>query len=236
MQHHDDDAYETEAEAELTDVMAGARITLDELAVELAGVELRLRRLARAAETPATPVELADTIDFLRSTATRLRETGEQTGLLARIVNGDAPLARTFTSGDPWGAAARGTDREDFGGPALVPSQRRLLHLARTAQLGGSTEKSAKTTTYADAMGDVGRGWESKAATVRRLRERNRAVAVEVLRLPCERCDAGPGKQCRTKNGWTSDKAHVQRQREAEATVDQRLGFLDINPVHVAEV
>ncbi|MFE9417079.1 hypothetical protein ACFYMX_15730 [Streptomyces griseofuscus] len=47
-------------------------------------------------EVPASPVELADVIDSLRSTASTVRETGDRMILLARIVDGDVPLATRF--------------------------------------------------------------------------------------------------------------------------------------------
>jgi hypothetical protein len=75
--------------------------------------------------------------------------------------------------------------------------------------------------------------WESKAAYDRRRRERNAAVAKEVLLIDCERCQAGPGEQCRTANGWVADQPHRARQKEAEARVDARLGYLGDNPVAV---
>ncbi|MEV3926434.1 MULTISPECIES: hypothetical protein [Actinomycetes] len=114
--------HETASEINTADLMAGKHITLDEMATELSAIELRLRQLARAAEVPATPVELADIIDSLRSTAVTVREKGQHMGQLARIVDGEVPLATTFPTGDPWGVAARTSDRQDFGGPAIVPT------------------------------------------------------------------------------------------------------------------
>ncbi|WP_432158186.1 zinc finger domain-containing protein [Streptomyces sp. bgisy153] len=223
--------HESAAETDTSAVMAGRYITLDELATELSAIELRLRQLARAAEVPAAPVELADVIDSLRSTASTVRETGDRMGLLARIVDGDVPLSTRFRdSDDPWGVAARGTDRPGFGGPAIVPTVWQLLKLAQDAKRPGG-----ETTTYPEAMDGIGIGWESKAASARRRRERDAAVAVEVLRLPCEKCEAGEGEQCKTKTGWVADKAHVGRQRQAEANVDERLGTLGDNPVAVPD-
>lgn len=225
--------HESAAEADTADLMAGKRITLDELAVELAAIELRLRQLARAAEVPDTPVELADVIDSLRSTASTVRETSQRMGLLARVVAGDAPLALTLPGGDPWGVAARGTDRKDYGGPAIIPTFWQLVRLAqdgKTASAGGR-----EITTYPEAMAGIGIGWESKAASARRRRERDAAVAVEVLRIHCEKCKAGDGEQCRTGKGWAAEKPHVGRQREAEATVDAALGYLGENPVAVPD-
>ncbi|GAA5083281.1 MULTISPECIES: hypothetical protein [Actinomycetes] len=223
--------HETAAETDTSAVMAGRNITLDELATELSAIELRLRQLARAAEVPASPVELADIIDSLRSTASTVRETSDRMGLLARIVDGDVPLAKVFRdSGDPWGVAARGADRPGYGGPAIVPTVWQLLKLAQDTKRPGG-----ETTTYPEAMDGIGIGWESKAAAVRRRRERDAAVAVEVLRLPCEKCEAGEGEQCKTKTGWAAEQPHIGRQRQAEANVDDRLGYLGDNPVAVPD-
>ncbi|MGW0033003.1 zinc finger domain-containing protein [Streptomyces sp. NPDC003314] len=224
--------YETDAETNTTDLMAGPRITLDELAVELSAIELRLRQLARAAEVPATPVELADTIESLRYQATSVRELGERAAFLARVVVGDVPLAKVFSgTSDPWGVAARTSDREDFGGPAIVPTQRQLLRLAEDA--ARAAQRGEETTTYPEAMEGLGIGWESKAASARRRRERNAAVEIEIREIPCESCKAGAGEECRTKNGRISEQPHVPRRREAEATVDARLGYLGDMPVDI---
>ncbi|MFF4276169.1 hypothetical protein [Streptomyces sp. NPDC001536] len=224
----DDLKYETDAEVNTTDLMSGKKITVDEMAVEVFAIELRLRQLARAAEVPDTPVELSDTIDNLRSWASSLRTTGDALSFLARVVAGDVPLSTTFlNAGDPWGAAARGTDRADYGGPAIVPTHWQLTRLAQDAK------RAPTTTTYPEAMAGVGLGWESKSASIRRRRERDAAVAREVLLIRCERCGSSDGEQCRTNNGRVSEKPHAGRQREAEATVDGRLGHLGENPVAV---
>ncbi|MFK0159183.1 hypothetical protein ACIQVK_44820 [Streptomyces sp. NPDC090493] len=228
------DAIETDAETDLSDVMAGRRITIDELAVGLGGADLWVRKLARAAEAPDTPVELSDTIKELRRIASQLAEHSERIGFLARVVEGDVPLAKNFERGDPWGVEARGTDRTDFGGPALIPTQWQLWRLARDAEIAGARD-TAETTTYPEAMKGVGLGWESKEAQLRRRRERDAAVVREVLLVICESCAAGEGEQCRTKNGRASEKPHVPRQREAEAIVDARLGFVGENPVAVPD-
>ncbi len=225
--------HESAAETDTSAVMAGRTITLDELATELSAIELRLRQLARAAEVPATPVELADVIDSLRSTASTVREHADRMGLLARVVDGDVPLATTFPTGDPWGVAARASDRIDFGGPAIVPTVWQLIKLAQDAKRPGTSQTT--TTTYPEAMDGLGIGWESKAASARRRRERDAAVAREVLTLMCEKCGATDGEQCKTKTGWAADKAHVGRQRQAEANVDERLGYLGDNPVGVPD-
>lgn len=228
------DTYESTAEAHTNDLMAGKRISLSELATELSAIDLRLRQLARAAETPAAPVELEATIDSLRSTAKGVREAGERMQFLARVVDGDVLLAKAFRdTGDPWGVAARDTDRQAYGGPAIIPTQWQLIKLARDAER--AAERGVETTTFPDTMQGIGIGWESKAAAARRRRERDAAVAVEVLRTQCKTCEAGDGEQCRTKKGWVAEQPHVGRQREAEATVDVRLGYLDINPVAVPD-
>lgn len=228
----DTTTYETPAETDTAGLMAGRQITLDELGAELSAIELRLRQLARAAEIPATPVELEPTIDALRSDAARIREAADRMRFLARIVVGDVPLAKTFKDGgDPWGGAARDSDRQDYGGPAIIPTQWQLLRLARDAEQAEA--RGVETTTYPEAMAGVGIGWESKAASVRRRLERNAAVAKEVLLTPCKTCEADSGKQCRTKKGWAAEQPHIGRQREAEAVVDARLGYLGPNPVAV---
>lgn len=232
MLNHNDTAHETSAESDVAHLMEGRNITLDEIAVELAAIDLRLRQVAFAAETPATPVELEPMIDSLRYNAGRLREISNEAGELARIVEGDIPLATKFSgTGDPWGAAARGTDREDFGGPAVVPSARQLVHLAHGARTPG-----AETTTYPEAMAGMRVIWESKAAQARRRRERDAAVEVEVLVLECETCHVGSGEHCITKNDRISERPHTKRRRTAEANVDARLNYLGDNPVAVPGV
>lgn len=229
------ETHETPAEADTAHLRDGDEITLDELAAHLSAIELRLRQLARAAETPATPVELEPTIDALRSTSERVRELGDRMALLARIVDGDVPLALSFPGGDPWGAAALKIDREDFGGPAVIPTQWQLLKLVGDGQQDAKAGR--ETTTYPKGMADVPRSvlksWESKAASARRWRERYAAVQKEVLLVPCERCGAADGEACRTNSGWQAERAHTGRQREAEARVDARLGYLGPNPVAV---
>ncbi|MFD4795034.1 hypothetical protein [Streptomyces anulatus] len=225
------DTYESTAETDTDAVMTGQKITIDELATELSAIDLRLRQLARAAEVPQSPVELLDIINSLRSTASSVRENSDRMSLLARIVDGDVPVSARFRdSADPWGVAARGTDRPDYGGPAIVPTIWQLLRLAEDAKRPG-----CDTTTYPEAMNGIGIGWESKAAAARRDRERNAAVAAEVLTLTCATCEAADGQQCKTKTGWVADRPHAPRQRQAEANVDERLGYLGANPVDVPE-
>ncbi|BDT39480.1 zinc finger domain-containing protein [Streptomyces yaizuensis] len=225
----DDETYETGTETDLSAVAAGPRITLDELGTELAAMDLRLRQLARAAEVPETPVELTEAIDALRRHASFLRQLGEEMRYLGRVTAGDVPLATTFQQGDPWGPAARGTDRQAYGGPAIVPTAAQLVHLAQRAERGWAEE----TTTYPEHMTGIGIGWESKAATARRRRERDAAVVREARQTSCTSCQAGPGEECRTKSGRVTEQPHAPRQREAEATVDARLGALGTMPVAI---
>lgn len=86
-----------------------------------------------------------------------------------------------------------------------MPTVWQLLKLAQDAKRPGAGE----TTTYPAAMSVLGIGWESKAVSARRRRERDAAVAVEVLQLTCEKCDTGDGQPCTTKTGWAADKAHL---------------------------
>ncbi|RAJ47855.1 hypothetical protein K388_07092 [Streptomyces sp. KhCrAH-43] len=231
MPNHNDTAYETTAESDVAHLMEGRNITLDEIAVELASIELRLRQVAFAAETPATPVELEPMIDSLRFKAGQLRELSDEAGQLARIVEGDVPLATKFSGvGDPWGAAARGTNREHFGGPAVVPTARQLIHLAHGVRVPGT-----ETTTYPEAMAGMQLIWESKSAQARRRRERDAAVEDEVLVLECETCEAEPGEHCVTKSGRVSERPHTKRRRTAETNVDARLGYLGGNPAGVPD-
>ncbi|GAA4339640.1 hypothetical protein GCM10023086_74780 [Streptomyces venetus] len=196
------DITQTDPAADLSDVQSGKRITLDELAVSLSAARLMLRKLARAAETPDTPVELSDTIKGLGRLADDVGREADHAAFLARVVVGDVPLAKTFKGEDPWGTAARGTDREDFGGPAIIPTQRQLIHLAQQAKWALAHEgDEADTTTYPEAMEGVGLGFESKEAQARRRRERDALVAREARLIPCERCAAGEGELCRTNNG-----------------------------------
>lgn len=220
------------AEESTGHLMAGDRITVDELAVQCSAVAVWLGQLARAAETPAVPVELEDDINSLRSEAERLRSRAERLGTLARILDGDVPLAVTFPRGDVWGFRALDTDREDFGGPAVLPTGNQLLHLA------GTGEWASETMTYPEGMAgvpaSVSMSWESKTAQARRRRERAAAIAEEVLRIECERCGSGGGEHCRTNTGRLAEQAHTSRQREAEANVDARIGWLGDNPVAVS--
>jgi hypothetical protein len=218
-------------EASTSHLMAGDRITVDELAVHCSAAAVWLDQLARAAETPDTPVELADDIEAMRREAQTLRDRVQRLHRVARIIEGDVPLATGFPGGDAWGAAALDTDREDFGGPAIIPTANQLLHLAYNAELAASTR------TYPEGMagvpGSLLKSWESKAAQQRRARERDAAVRQEVLRIECERCGSGSGEPCRTKNGRAAEQAHTSRQREAEANVDARIGWIGENPVAV---
>lgn len=219
------------AESSTAHLMAGERITVDEIAVQCSAVAVWLDQLARAAETPETPVELEHDIDSLRQEARTLRERAERLSTVARILEGDLPLAAKFVRGDAWGAAALDTDREDFGGPAIIPTANQLLHLA------GAAAYASETLTYPEGMAGVPSSlllsWESKTAQERRRRERASAIAEEVLRIECEPCGAGRGDQCRTKTGRVAEQVHRSRRREAEANVDARIGWVGDNPVTV---
>ncbi|MEW2164393.1 hypothetical protein AB0912_15575 [Streptomyces sp. NPDC007084] len=219
------------AETSVSHLSAGPRITVDELAVHCSAAAVWLSQLARAAETPDTPVELADDIESMRREATILRDRAERLHRVARIIEGDVPLAAAFQRGDGWGAAALDTDREDYGGPAVIPTANQLILLADTAR------HSENTVTYREGMDGVPtsllKSWESKTAQQRRARERARAVAAEVLRIECERCGATEGENCRTNTGRAAEQAHATRQREAEANVDARIGWIGDNPVAV---
>jgi hypothetical protein len=213
-------------------LMHGDRITLDELAVNISATAVLLAQLARAAETPETPVELADTIDALRRHADGLRDQAERLSRVARIVEGDVPLARSFLRGDPWGAAALDDDRDDYGGPAVFPTGPQLLLLA-----GDRFADRETMVTYPEHMAGIpaslSRTWESKTAADRRRRQRDAAIALEELRIDCERCGAGNGEHCRTNTGRAAERPHTARQRDAEASVDARIGWIGEDPVAV---
>jgi len=226
---------EDTSDASTGHLMAGDRITVDELAVHCSAAAVWLDQLARAAETPDTPVELADDIEAMRREAGHLRDRATRLHQVARIIDGDLPLAPSFgRGGDTWGAAALDTDREDFGGPAIIPTANQLLHLA------GNAPYAERTLTYPEGMtgvpGSLLKSWESKTAQQRRAGERAEAIRQEVLRIECERCGAGSGEPCRTKNGRAAEQAHTPRQREAEANVDARIGWVGENPVAVRGV
>ncbi|MER7968082.1 hypothetical protein ABTX35_03545 [Streptomyces sp. NPDC096080] len=220
------------AEASTAHLSAGKQITVDELAVHCSAVAVWVDQLARAAEAPATPVELADDIDSLRREAAALRDHAKRMQRVARIIDGDVPLALGFMGGDRWGAAAMNTDRKDYGGPAIIPTANQLLLLARDAPC------AEKTVTYLEGMAGVPNSllltWESKTAQERRRRERDAAVQAEELRVGCETCDAGPEERCRTKTGRVAELSHTGRRRTAEANVDARIGWIGDNPVAVA--
>lgn len=219
------------AEDSTAHLMAGERITVEELAVHCSAAAVWLAQLARAAETPATAVELEEDINALRQDAARLRQRAERLSKLAQIIDGDLPLAATFPRGDAWGAAAMDADRDDYGGPAVIPTANQLLHLA------GTSAYATTTTTYPAGMAGVPASlltsWESKTAQERRRLERARAIGEETLRIGCERCGAGSGEHCRTSTGRFAEQAHSSRQREAQANVDARIGWIGDNPVDV---
>ncbi|MFJ6540531.1 hypothetical protein ACIQMP_07785 [Streptomyces sp. NPDC091385] len=230
-----DHEFETDAEAQHADLHDGKRITLEELETHLSAVDLRLRQLARAAETPETPVELERLIESMRTAAGQVRRLATDVGQLAAIIDGRTVLSKTFSSGDGWGSAAVGTDRETFGGPAIIPTEPQLQLLADQAKWKDEDGQ----TTYREAMAGVPRSlllsWESKAAGARREREREAAVRKEVLKLGCERCGSGVGQRCKAKSGWEAEQPHAARLKEARARVDERLGYLGPNPVAVPD-
>ncbi|MCX5286237.1 hypothetical protein [Streptomyces sp. NBC_00198] len=219
------------AETSISHLSAGPRITVDELAVHCSAAAVWLSQLARAAETPDTPVELADDIEAMRREASTLRDRAKRLHSVARIIEGDVPLATGFQRGDGWGAAALDTDRDDYGGPAVIPTANQLLLLADSARY------SDTTVTYPSGMAGVPnsllKSWESKTAQQRRAAERAAAIAKEVLRIACERCGATEGEHCRTNTGRAAEQAHTSRQRDAEANVDVRIGWIGDNPVAV---
>jgi len=233
-------------ESDTAHLRAGRRITFEEAALHLSGVAVLLRQLAYALETPDTAVETADEIDALRRTATEISGRSDTLMHLAAIVEGEVKVAAVFpNNGDPWGAAARSTDRQDYGGPAVIPTVRQLLWLATVASqtehdqehgVRGPLPSTAEAalTTYPQAMNGINHAmWESKAAQARRRSERNAEVFREVLRITCQRCAAGDGEHCRTSTGRISEKFHKQRQAEAEANVDARLNYLGDTPMAV---
>ncbi|MEV4560037.1 hypothetical protein AB0K51_24020 [Kitasatospora sp. NPDC049285] len=229
--------------ADTAHLRAGKRITLEEITLHLSGAGVLLAQLARAAETPDQPVELADLIDPLNRHAKELAAFAKMARHLTAIVAGDVPLAATMPDGARWGAAARGEERrESFGGPAVVPTIRQLEMLAdrvaahdpdapgwRQDRFGQET----KRITFPEAMLGV-TFVESKAARARRAAERERAIRQEVLETACPspKCGAERGDHCRTSTGRISEQPHKGRLDEATASVDARLGF-DLNPVAV---
>ncbi|WP_030237442.1 hypothetical protein [Streptomyces sp. NRRL S-350] len=229
--------------ADTAHLRAGKRITLEEITLHLSGAGVLLAQLARAAETPDQPVELADLIDPLNRCAAELAAFAKMAGHLTAIVAGDVPLALAMPDGARWGAAARGEERrESYGGPAVVPTIRQLEMLAdrvaahdpgapawRQSRFGQETE----TIRFPEAMAGV-TFVESKAARARRAAEREQAIRAEVLETVCSspQCGAEKGDHCRTSTGRISEQPHKGRLDEARATVDARLGY-DLNPVAV---
>ncbi|MFJ1756548.1 hypothetical protein [Kitasatospora sp. NPDC088134] len=236
-------AQATAVPADTAHLRTGKHITLEEITLHLSGAGVLLAQLARAAETPAQPVELADMIDQLNRHANELAAFAKTAQYLTAIVAGDVPLAAVMPDGARWGAAARGGERrESYGGPTVVPTIRQLEMLAdlvaahdpdapawRQSRFGRETE----ATTFPEAMHGVV-FVESKAARPRRAAEREQAIRQEVLQTVCPspKCRAERNDHCRTSTGRISEQPHKGRLDEATATIDARLGY-DLNPVAV---
>lgn len=194
----------------------GERITLDELVVQLSAVGVWLRQLARAAETPAVPVELADWIQSWESTARSLDQYADQVRTVAESVEGDAPLATAFLGGKPWGIEAVGQPRDEFGPAPVVLTVNQVWHLRQQAQM----HPDQPTVTYREHIGPV-EGFESKHAAGRRAAERAAALREATLATACPRCQAAAGASCRTNTGRLSEQFHKPRTAAAEETMGQ---------------
>ena len=195
---------------------AGEWITMDEMAVQLSAVAVWLRQLARAAETPAVPVELADWIGSWQRTAKDLEHYAEQVGTIAEAVEGNAPLATAFQGGKSWGIEAAGQPRDEFGPAPVVLTVNQVWHLRNQAQL----YPDQPTVTYREHIGPV-EGFESKHAGERRAAERAKALHAATLATVCPRCQAGPGSSCRTNTGRLSEVFHKPRTAAAEEAMSQ---------------
>ena len=190
---------------------ARERITMDEIAVQLSALAVWLRQLARAAETPAVPVEMADWIASWQRTAKDLDHYVEQVGTVAEAVEGDAPLATAFLGGKPWGVEAVGQPRDEFGPAPVVLTVNQVWHLRHQAQM----HPEGPTVTYRERIGPV-EGFESKHAAERRAAERAKALREATLATACPRCEAAPGASCRTNTGRLSEVFHKPRIAAAE--------------------
>lgn len=216
---------------------AGRRITAEEIALHVSAAAVLLLQVARAAETPAEAVEYAGVIEQLNETGRRLAEHGEKLSKVADITADRVPLAVDFGGYrcDPWGLDAVASDRQDYGGPATIPSVDQLLLLADLASGARKDfrDEPVPTRTWSQGMDQVpGRAaFESRAAFRRREAERNAAVAARTLELPCERCDAGPGQHCTTTTGRTAEQPHRNRAAEAARQVDDELNTLGAHPL-----
>ncbi|MBS2538913.1 hypothetical protein KGQ20_39820 [Catenulispora sp. NF23] len=194
----------------------GERITLDEVAVQLSAVAVWLRQLARAAETPAVPVELADWIEAWERTAKELDRHVESVGTVAESVEGGARLAVAFLGGKPWGAEAAGQPRDDYGPAPVVLTVNQVWHLRHQAQMN----PDEPTVAYREHIGPV-EGFESKHAAERRAAERAEALRAATLATACPRCEAAPGASCRTNTGRLSEVFHKPRTATAEEAMGQ---------------
>lgn len=192
------------------------RITLDEIAVQLSAVAVWLRQLARAAETPAVPVELHEWIESWEGTAKSLARHAENVGTVAEAVEGEAPLAAAFLGGKPWGTAAAGQPRDEFGPAPVVLTVNQVWHLRNQAQM----HPDGPTVAYRAHIGPV-EGFESKHAASRRAAERAAALREATLATVCPRCEAGPGSSCRTNTGRLSEVFHKPRTAAAEEAMSQ---------------
>jgi hypothetical protein len=195
---------------------AGERITMDELAVQLSAIAVWLRQLARAAETPAVPVELHELIESWQGTAKSLDRYAEQVGTVADAVEGEAPLATAFLGGKPWGTEAAGQPRDDYGAAPVVLTVNQVWHLRNQAK----THPDQPTVTYREHIGPI-EGFESKHAASRRAAERAAALREATLATACPRCEAAPGTSCRTNTGRLSEVFHKPRTAAAEEAMDQ---------------
>jgi hypothetical protein len=195
---------------------AGERITMDEIAVQLSAVAVWLRQLARAAETPAVPVELADWIESWERTAKDLDRYVEQVDTVAESVEGAAPLATAFLGGKPWGVQAAGQPRDDYGPAPVVLTVNQVWHLRQQAQM----YPDQPTVSYREHIGQF-EGFESKHTAGRRAAERAAALREATLATACPRCEAAPGKSCRTNTGRLSEQFHKPRMAAAEEAIGQ---------------
>lgn len=202
--------------ADTAHLFAGERITLDELAVHLSAVGVWLRQLARAAETPMVPVELAELIESWVREADSMDRHASRLGELAEVVEGEVPLAVAFYGGKPWGAAAAGQPRDEYGAAPVVPTVNQVWHLRVQAE----RNPEEPTCTYRAGIGEVA-GFESKYAAGRRAAERAEALHATTLATACPRCSAAPGAHCLTRTGRLADVFHKPRTVAAEAAIDE---------------
>lgn len=200
---------------------AGERITLDEVVVALSAAATWLQQVAIAAERPAVPVELEEICGDLHRTADDLTRTAKTLAEVDAVITDRTPLMRTFGK-EPWGAAAHGLDRDEFGKRlSTVLTPRQILGLARTDS-PWRFEQAEPGIAYLDGLDglpDLDR-WESQRGARRRAAEREERILAETTKHACPTCQAKPDAPCKTKNGWVSDKAHQPRRKAAIAVVD----------------